>query len=148
MEPAVSDAQAPVTLAPGAEAVGLAVMIADLIRQNLAQRPGKWSDFSRLRSRISLEARDAEVSITLAFSEGGVTVHGGIQGDPEIRISATAEALLRLAAVRIVAGLPFLFGSPGRELRAALITGQVRIAGVLRRPAELMRFTRLVSVND
>ncbi len=64
-----------------------------------------------------------------------------------IRISASAEALLGLAAVRIVGGLPFLFGPEGRGLRTGLLTGQVKIGGLLRKPAQLIRFTRLMSVN-
>lgn len=141
------DTGARVTLAAGAGEVGLAVMLADLIRQNLEQKPGKWRDFLRLDSLISLEARDAEVAVTLAFSRGSLTIHGGIHGTPAIRISATAEALLGLAAVKIVGGLPFLFGPQGRWLRAGLLSGQVKIAGLLRKPAQLVRFTRLVSVN-
>jgi hypothetical protein len=46
-----------------------------------------------------------------------------------------------------VFGLPFLFGKEGKGLRTGLITGQVKIRGALRRPAQLVRFTRLISVN-
>lgn len=141
------DARALVRLAEGADEVGLAVMLADLIRQNLEQRPRKWTDFDKLDSLISLEALDAEVAITLSFARGTLTVHGGIHGAPGIRISASAEALLGLAAVRIVGGLPFLFGPEGRGLRTGLLTGQVKIGGLLRKPAQLIRFTRLMSVN-
>jgi hypothetical protein len=136
-----------VILARGAEEVGLAVMLADLIRQNLEQNPRKWRDFARLGSLISLEAVDADVSATLAFARGALIVHGGIHGAPVMRISASAEALLGLAAVRIVAGLPWLFGREGGALRAGLMSGQVKIAGALRRPAQLIRLTRLMSVN-
>ncbi len=135
-----------ITLAEGAESVGLAVMLADLIRQNLEQNPGKWQDFDRLDARICLEAHDADVTVTLAFSRGRLVIHGNC-GSPAIHISATAEALLTLPVVRIVAGLPHLFGQHGRGLRRGLATGQVRISGIFLRPIQLVRFTRLMSVN-
>jgi len=136
-----------VRLAEGAEEVGLAVMLAELIQQNLEQSPRKWADFTRLHSLISLEAVDADVAVTLAFDLNSLVVHRGIRGTPDIRISASAEGLLGLAAVRIVAGLPSLFGHEAKGLRSGLLTGQVKIAGALRRPAQLVRFTRLMSVN-
>jgi len=136
-----------VRLAENAQEVGLAAMIVDLIRANLEQNPGKWADLVRLDGPVSLDAVDAGVSVTLAFQGGTLIVHEGIRGSPYIRISASAEALLGLAAVKIRAGLPFLFGRDGRGLRRRLFTGQVRIAGAFRRPIQLIRFTRLMSVN-
>ena len=139
--------QAGIRLAVGAEDVGLAVMLADLIRQNLEQSPRRWADFSRLNSLIFLEARDAGVAITLAFARGELVIHGGIHGDPVIRISATAISLLALPLVRIVAGLPSLFGPAGRGLRRGLFSGEVRIRGMLRNPRQLILLTRLLSVS-
>jgi len=136
-----------VRLAAGAQEVGLAVIMADLIRANLEHDPRKWTDFAKLDLRISLEAIDADVSVTLAFHGGTLVIHKGIQGLPALGIAASAEALIGLAAVRITAGLPFLFGRDGKALRKALRTGRVKIAGALRRPAQLIRFTRLMSVN-
>ncbi len=135
-----------IRLAAGAEEVGLAVMLADLIRQNLEQNPGKWADFDRLDARICLEAHDADVTVTLEFARGTLVIHGRC-GAPAIHISATAEALLSLPVVRIVAGLPHLFGPHGRRLRRGLLTGNVRISGIFLRPIQLIRFTRLMSVN-
>jgi hypothetical protein len=140
------DTQALIRLAPGAENVGLAVMLADLIRQNLEQNPGKWADFDRLDALVCLEARDADVTVTLVFAHGTLIIHEGC-GNSVIRISAAAKALLALPAVRIVAGFPYLFGSRGRGLRRGLLSGRVRIAGMLLRPVQLIRFTRLISVG-
>ena len=78
---------------------------------------------------------------------GNLVIHAGVQGAPHIRISATAEELLSLPVVRIVAGLPFLFGPQGRGLRKGLVSGRVKIAGMLQWPLQLVRFTRLMSVN-
>ncbi len=140
------DPQARIRLAPGAEEVGLAVMLADLIRQNLEQDPARWEDFEKLDAHICLEAHDAEVTVTLEFARGTLLIHGE-RGAPSIHISSTAEGLLSLPVVRIVAGLPHLFGPKGRGLRRGLLTGKVKISGIFLKPIQLIRFTRLMSVN-
>ena len=131
----------------GAEEVGLAVILAQLIQQNLDQNPRKWDDFKKLSSRISLDAVDAGVSVTLSFDLNSLVVYEGIRGTPDIKISASSEGLLGLANLRIVAGLPSPFGREARGLRAGLLTGGVKIVGALRKPAQLVRFTRLMSVR-
>ena len=136
-----------ISLAAGAEDIGLAAMLADLIRQNLEQNPRKGTDFSRLSAAIAMVVLDAEVAITLEFSRGSLVIHGGIHGSPQLRILADAETLLALPRVRIVAGLPHLFGPDGRGLRNGLLSGAVKINGMLRHPVTLVRFTRLMSVN-
>lgn len=122
-------------------------MLADLIRQNLEQNPRKGADFSRLSTAVAMDVRDAEVAITLVFSRGSLVIHGGIHGVPEIRIHADAESLLALPRVRIIGGLPYLFGPDGRGLRNGLLTGAVKIHGMFRHPVTLVRFTRLMSIN-
>lgn len=134
-------------LAPGAEAVGLAVMIADLIRQNLERSPRKDADFRKLAASVSMEVPDAEVAITLEFSRGTLLVHEGQRVGAHLRIRADSTTLLALPLVRISAGLPNLFSPESSALRNGLLTGGVRIGGMLRHPLRLVRFTRLMSVN-
>ena len=50
-----------ITLAAGAEANGLAVMLADLLRQNLESKPHKMRDLKAITGRIAILAEDAEV---------------------------------------------------------------------------------------
>jgi hypothetical protein len=141
------EAEQSVRLATGVQEAGLAGMIAELIRTNLQKSPGKLPGFARLGSLISLEAVDAEVTVTLEFARGSLIVYEGIHGAPALRISASSEALLGLAAVKIKLGLPFLFGREGSALRRGLLGGQVKIKGALHKPLQLIRFTRLMSVN-
>jgi len=136
-----------IALAPGAEGVGLAVMIADLIRQNLERSPRKDADFRKLSASVSMEVPDAEVTITLEFSRGALLVHDGQRDGAHLRIRADSTTLLALPLVRISAGLPNLFSPESSALRSGLLTGGVRIGGMLRHPLRLVRFTRLMSVN-
>ena len=143
--PAESDA---VTLAPGTEDTGLAMMLAWLIRQNLEQNPGKKADFERLKMCISIEALDAEVTVTLEFDNGSLVVHAGLWGVPAVRLSADAETVIELSTVRITRGIPNLFNAVGRRLVAKMLTRRIRISGFLRHARQLVRMTKLLSVND
>ena len=139
-------AAAAISLAPGTQDSGLAAMLAELIQTNLAERPAKRGDFDRLKAAISIEARDAEVTITLDFQGGALVVHAGVHGEPAIRISADSAAVLELSAVRIAGGVPMLLNAGGRKLIAKLISGEVRIRGLFH-ALTLLRLTRLMSVN-
>jgi hypothetical protein len=144
---AAARAAVSISLAPGTGEAGLAAMLADLIRSNLAEKPGKRADFERLNADISIEARDAEVTITLAFRKATLVVHAGLLGKPDIRISADSATVLELSALKIAGGIPLLLNAGGRRMIAKLISGEVKIMGLLRHPVSLLRMTRLMSVN-
>jgi hypothetical protein len=137
----------PISLGPGTEDTGLASMLAELIRLNLAAHPGRRKDFDRLNADIAIEARDAEVTITLAFGGGTLIVHAGVHGEPGIRISADSATILELSALRIIGGVPSLLEAKGRRLIGKLASGEVKILG-LRRVLTLVRLTRLLSVSS
>ena len=128
----------PISLGPRTEDAGLASMLAELIRLNLAAHPGRRKDFDRLNADIVIEARDAEVTITLAFGGGTLIVHAGVHGDPGIRISADSATVLELSTLRIIGGVPSLLGAKGRRLIGKLAAGEVKIRG-LRRVLTLVR---------
>ena len=136
-----------ISLAPGTEDAGLAAMLAELIRSNLAQNPHTWRDFNKLDTLVSIEARDAEVTITLEFNRGVLIVHAGVHGSPKLRISAESLTVLELAMLKIVRGIPNLLDPGGRRLLQKFFSGGVKIGGVVTHPASLVRLTRLMSVN-
>jgi hypothetical protein len=138
----------PIHLAPGAHAVGLTTMLADLIRQSVEQNPGKRADFDRLRTVVEIHVRDAEVTVSLAFADGQLTVSAGAHGTPMIRISADAEAVLALCMIKMVGGVPHPLHHHNRRLIRMIATGEIRIGGILRSLPALLRFTRLVSVRE
>jgi hypothetical protein len=131
----------------GTEEVGLAAMLSDLIRQNLEQNPSKWADFNKLATVVSIEVIDAEVTVTLTFARGALDIHTGALDSASIRISTTAELVLALCMVKISHGIPNFFERHGGKLLGSLLKGEVRIAGIARHPIQLVRFTRLMSVN-
>lgn len=136
-----------IRLAPGAEEIGLASMLAELIRQNLEQKPHKRADFDKLDTVVSIEARDAEVTITLEFRRGSLVVHGGVHGRPAITIVTDSETVLKLSLASIVCGLPNFLDAGGREMLQKMRRGELKITGMLGSPVQLVRMTRLMSVN-
>jgi hypothetical protein len=138
-----------VTLAPGAEANGLASMIAGLIEQNLTDAPHKRKDFARMRGRVAIVAEDAGVAVTLVFDRGRLEVHDGIAGIPEVAVRAESDdvvALSRIGLTRAFA-LPNLRGAHGRAILARSKAGKIKLYGALAHPALVLRLTRLMSVG-
>jgi hypothetical protein len=128
------------------EEAGLATMLTDLIRQNLARDPRKRTDYNKLDTVLTIVVSDADVSVTLAFTRGSLDIRTGA-GMSDIRITATAETVLGLCSLRIRRGIPMLFDSHGRAMLRKMLGGELRIDGILRHPVQLVRFARLMSVN-
>ena len=136
-----------IRLAEGAEDVGLAVMLRDLIIQNIEQNPHKLNDFKKLEIRIGLGVSDAEISLTLEFSNGGLTIQPGIEDQPQLNIVADSETIMNLSNQKIKWGLPYYFDDAGREVLAAMKSGRLRVKGMFAHFTSLIRFSRVMSVH-
>ena len=136
-----------IRFAPGAEEIGLAAMLKDLLTQNFEQHPHKVRDFRKLRLRIGLDVTDAEVALTLDFQGGILTIHPGIQSRPQLLIKSEADMVMALSNVRIRWGLPFYFDDPGKEVLQAIRSGRISIKGMIRHFPGLVRLSRIMSVH-
>ncbi len=138
---------AQINLAPGVDDAGLAVMMADIIKGNLKDKPHRVADFNALNGNIYIKAVDSDVDMTMAFSNGSLTVHNGNVGNPKIGISTDSLTLLDLANVRVVLGVPLYFDKMGLSIIAKLLTLKLKIKGLLMHPIMLIRFQKLMSVK-
>jgi hypothetical protein len=143
-----------IALAPGAEDNGLAVMLSDLVRQNLEAKPHKRRDFDALDGVVAIIADDADVALTLCFDRGAMRAHSGVLGVPDLVIRGTSETILALSNMPLTKHglpLPARADAEGRELVRsvfrALRDGSFRIDGILRSLPLLMRLGRVMSVN-
>jgi hypothetical protein len=136
-----------IRLAEGAEEIGLAVMLQDLIVQNLEQNPHKLTDFKKLDIAIGLDVSDVEIKLTLSFSNNTLTIQPGIQGRPELNITADSATVMNLSNQKIKWGLPYYFDETGREIMAAMKSRQLRVTGMIRHFTSLIRFSRVMSVH-
>ena len=144
-----------ITLAAGAEENGLAVMLADLLRQNLESKPHKNRDLQAMTGRIAILAEDAEVAMTLRFDHGDLTVYDGVIGVPDVTVRASSDVILALSNVPLTRrfGLPFPAFRDGEgrkvmgEVFAAMRKGTMKVHGGARNAAMMLHLTRIMSVN-
>jgi hypothetical protein len=153
---ALPSTQPDVQLAPGAEENGLAIMMANLVRQNLEAKPHKKNDFNALDGSVSIVADDADVALTLRFERGGkLTILDGIVGIPDVTIRGPSDGILALSNMPLATrfGLPI----PRPNDREAIKTvraifglmreGKLHVYGMAFHLALVMRLTRVMSIN-
>ena len=126
---------------------GMAVMLADLLTQNMEQNPEKANQFRRLSCVVGITAKDAEVKLTMFFNNGSCMVYDGIVGNPDLNIIADSEVILGLSTVPLRGGLPDPFDKDGRAMIKQILSGQLKIQGMLFHPINLVRVTKVFSVN-
>lgn len=129
-----------------AEPNGLAEMLGGLLEANLTRDPRRRA---LLRPAVvDLTATDAGVSATLRFAGGRVEVaNGSSNGRADLRVRANSSELLHLSAAPLRFGLPDIFTAGGRRVVGKLLSGDVRVQGMLRHPRKLARLTSLLSVT-
>jgi hypothetical protein len=149
-------AQADVELAPGAEENGLAIMLADLVRQNLEAKPHKVVDFVALVGRVSIVADDADVVLTLCFERGGkLRIYDGIVGIPDVTIRGPSDAILALSNMPLATRFGLPIPSPRdpeavktvRDLIGLVREGKLHMYGMLFHLPLVMKLTRVMSIN-
>lgn len=130
----------------GTDPSGLAELVAGLLDQHLAREPGRASHLRP--SVVELSVPDAEVAVTVRLAPDCVRVADGIETDAHLRIVATSDRLVGLAAAPLRAGVPDPLTPDGRAALADVLTGRVRVHGLLRHPRRLTRFMSLLSVYE
>jgi len=145
-----------VQLAPGAEENGLAMMLADLVRQNLEAKPHKQGDFAALRGSVAIVADDADVALTMRFERGGkLTIHDGIVGIPDVTIRGPADTIMALSNMPLTRWLGLPVPAPrdkegikvSQSILAEMRKGTFHIYGMFFHVPKLIRLTRVMSVN-
>jgi hypothetical protein len=136
-----------ITLDDGAKDVGLAEMLFNLLRQNLEQNPRKRPSFDALRSNVVIVARDIDITVTLSFKKGELTIYNGVVGRADLKIIADHDAILALSLINIFMGLPNYLDKTGRDILKKLFGGNLKIQGLLKHPLQLTHLTKIFSVN-
>jgi hypothetical protein len=148
--------QPDVQLAPGAEGNGLAIMLADLVRQNLDAKPHKKDDFAAIGGSVSIVADDADVALTMKFERGGrLMIHDGIVGIPDVTIRGPSDGILALSNMPLATrlGLPIPNPKDRESVRAVrsvlglMREGKLHVYGMAFHLPLIMKLTRVMSVN-
>ncbi|NIO04915.1 MAG: hypothetical protein GTN74_09950 [Proteobacteria bacterium] len=136
-----------IELAKGTESEGLPEMLATLLRQNLEQKPYKLKDFNALDIVVGLKVTDLEVAMTLVFRHGHLVIRDGLVMDPKLLITTDSEGIFDLNLIRIRFGLPWYLDAQGRKVLKSLLSGRLKIRGMLTHMGSLTRLTKIMSVK-
>ncbi len=136
-----------IVLDDGARDVGLGEILFNLLGQNLEQKPQKLPSFQALDSNVVIVARDIDITVTLAFKGGELTIYNGIIGKADLKIIADHDAILDLSLINILKGFPNFFDKTGRTILKKLLLGNLKIEGMLKHPLQLIYLTKIFSVN-
>ncbi len=138
-----------VVLGEGADENGFAIMIRDLLSQNVEDHQSKARALAGLGGRVAIVVEDAGVAITLNFEEPTVVVHDGIVGIPDVTIRATSERVTQMSLIELLPriGLPDPRGEVATQIMHASKKGEVQMYGALRHPGTVLRLTEVLSVN-
>ena len=128
-----------------AEPEGLAAMLGGLIEQNLLRDPARHR---LLRpATVGVAAKDAGVRVSIRIGPGDVLVGPGAGRDAQVEIVASGHDLLAMAGAPLRFGLPDVLRPEGRAIVGGLLTGRIRVRGLLLRLGTVRRFTMLLSAN-
>ncbi len=150
-----------VTLDAQAADNGLAMMLQGLLAENLAASDKKRRDFEAMSSTFGIVAPDAEVTVTLEFSDGRCTIYDGLRHEPDLVITADSGKIPEMSLLSIRYGLPWLLDENGKNFVRALLKREIRINPLIQIPptplwamtkakaaVDLVRLTRILSVNS
>jgi hypothetical protein len=130
----------------GALENGLAVMLADLMRQNMEQHPEKERCFNWMKGSVAITAPDAEVSMTMFFNRGSCVIFNGVVGKPDLHVQADSELVLNLSNVPVRFGLPNLADPAGQNLIKRLLSRDLKVDGLAFHPILLTLLQNVISV--
>lgn len=123
-------------------------MIGGLIEANVLARPEKRHDFDTLTARVGIRVDDIDESVTLDFKGGRLVVSNGLQRNRRLTIRTDAVTVMELSSLSIGPfGLPVYVDSVGRDVVRKLVTGRLKIDGMLLNVLTLNQVTRLFSVK-
>jgi hypothetical protein len=136
-----------IKMAPGAEEAGMAVMLAEMIKTNLKNKPERLKDFNKISGTVWITAEDADVDMTMDFNRGSLTVHSGKVGKPMLQISTDSNTLMSLANINIKFGMPNYFDETGRMVVKKLLKKELKIKGMFTHTMALTYITKIMSVS-
>lgn len=136
-----------INLSEEALEIGLAVMLRDLLVQNMEEHPHKWIDFRKLNISIGLEVFDVDVALTLQFADNTLTIQAGITDRPQLHITTDSETIMNLSNQKIKWRLPWYFDETGSEILRAMRDNRLKVKGMVAHLPSLIRFSRVMSVH-
>ena len=138
-----------VEYADGESASAFAQVLGGLIEANVGARPERRRDFDSLQARVGIAVTDIDEAVTLEFQGGRLLVLNGLAADRDLTIRTDADTVMQLSSVPIgFAGMPNYLDPAGRAVVVRMLSGKLRIEGILGNLTTLNQVTRLFSVAE
>jgi hypothetical protein len=132
----------------GDDASAFAMMLGGLIEANVESRPEKRHDFDTLKARVGIRLDDIDESVTLDFRGGSLKVSNGLKRDRRITIRTDSDTVMMLSNLAIGPfGMPVYIDGVGRGIVGKLLSGGLKIDGMLTNIPTLNQVTRVFSVR-
>jgi hypothetical protein len=135
-----------IIILPEARESGLPVMLADLIRQNIENKPEKIKPFESLEAKVLIEIPDIQTSAGLEFYRGKLTLSKDFSGTPDLHILTDSATILDLSLLKIKLGLPYFFDKNGFKILRKILSGEIVIKGLLKNFSVLINLTKVISI--
>lgn len=129
-----------------AEEVPFSYVLSELLETNVKQNPHKMKTFKSLYGVVAIDLKDIEAAVTLVFSGGKARIEQGIVGKPDIVIRTDSDKVIGLNSISIKFGLPYYFDEAGMTVIKQILSGELKIEGMLLHPVILTRLTKIMSV--
>jgi hypothetical protein len=130
------------------EPSAFATMLGGLIEANVRSNPGKERDFDSLKARVGIWVTDIDEGVTLEFKGGKLVVHNGLKPRRTLTIRTDADTVMSLSNLKIgLLGVPVYYDEVGRGVAVKLLTGKLKIDGLLPNVMTLNTVTRIFSVQ-
>jgi len=126
---------------------GLATMIAQIIKENLEKNPWKKKYASAVNADVFINAKDAEVRVSLSFRKDRVVVFDGEIYNPDISIEAGTSDLIELTKIKLspIFHIPYIT-KENIQLIQKIIKRDVKISFSPTKIMKLLNLTRVLSV--
>lgn len=126
----------------------MAEMLAGVLRANIENNRTKAAIFKALRTVVGLHIEDIDLAITLEFLGGRLLLHEGIVKRPRITIRAESGTVMGMSSLSIRFGLPYLLDDTGLEILQNVREGKIRMIAMPWSLLDVLRLTRVMSVQD
>ncbi|MGO9014462.1 MAG: hypothetical protein ACLQF0_05735 [Dissulfurispiraceae bacterium] len=129
-----------------AEEVPFSFIISELLSSNITQKAERMRTFKSMYGVVAIHLVDIEAAVSLIFAGGTLSIVPGIAGKPDIIITTDSDKVMGLNLISVKFGLPYYFDKAGLTVLKQLLSGDIKIKGMLAHPILLTKLTKIMSV--
>jgi hypothetical protein len=127
--------QPKISLTGGEESSGLAAMLSQYFEQNLRDFPHKRRQAQKICGKLSVEALEGGVEVTIGFRDGAIEIADGSASDAKISVCGGIFSLTELA-------------TGGTGALGKIVRGELRVRAAWRHPIFAYRVARFMSLPN